>query len=123
MSRAGGRVHERVELRAGQDACLPADGAALPEDDQGGDGADVEPLRRGLIAVGVELGDQHLAGAVVRKRVEDRRHDLAGAAPVGIAIQDRKSTRLNSSHLVISYAVFCLKKKKEIYVSYGTAVS
>ena len=28
-----------------------------------------------------------------------------------IAIQDRKSTRLNSSHPVISYAVFCLKKK------------
>src|SRR5256885_12741872 len=30
----------------------------------------------------------------------------------GPAILDRKSTRLNSSHLVISYAVFCLKKKK-----------
>src|SRR5256885_7969351 len=29
---------------------------------------------------------------------------------------DRKSTRLNSSHLVISYAVFCLKKKKKTYV-------
>src|SRR2546426_8072962 len=29
-------------------------------------------------------------------------------------IEDRKSTRLNSSHLVISYAVFCLKKKKRI---------
>src|SRR2546426_8611385 len=29
---------------------------------------------------------------------------------------DRKSTRLNSSHLVISYAVFCLKKKKSILV-------
>src|SRR2546426_6073478 len=28
---------------------------------------------------------------------------------------DRKSTRLNSSHLVISYAVFCLKKKKQHY--------
>src|SRR5256885_15321587 len=28
--------------------------------------------------------------------------------------EDRKSTRLNSSHLVISYAVFCLKKKKNI---------
>src|SRR2546426_4439335 len=28
---------------------------------------------------------------------------------------DRKSTRLNSSHLVISYAVFCLKKKKNSY--------
>src|SRR5256885_10952375 len=30
----------------------------------------------------------------------------------GYAGRDRKSTRLNSSHLVISYAVFCLKKKK-----------
>src|SRR2546426_2148302 len=29
------------------------------------------------------------------------------------AQEDRKSTRLNSSHLVISYAVFCLKKKKK----------
>src|SRR5256885_7751334 len=32
-------------------------------------------------------------------------------------IADRKSTRLNSSHLVISYAVFCLKKKKTICLS------
>src|SRR5438132_6762155 len=31
----------------------------------------------------------------------------------GTAIRDRKSTRLNSSHTVISYAVFCLKKKKK----------
>src|SRR5256885_8877475 len=31
-------------------------------------------------------------------------------------IKDRKSTRLNSSHLVISYAVFCLKKKKQDHV-------
>src|SRR2546426_3193366 len=30
----------------------------------------------------------------------------------GSPLRDRKSTRLNSSHLVISYAVFCLKKKK-----------
>src|SRR5256885_5213306 len=30
--------------------------------------------------------------------------------------RDRKSTRLNSSHLVISYAVFCLKKKKKKYI-------
>src|SRR5215467_9660434 len=33
----------------------------------------------------------------------------------GDVVQDRKSTRLNSSHLVISYAVFCLKKKKKKY--------
>src|SRR2546426_11617293 len=37
----------------------------------------------------------------------DRRSEQP-AAPI-----DRKSTRLNSSHLVISYAVFCLKKKKK----------
>src|SRR5256885_13314003 len=30
---------------------------------------------------------------------------------------DRKSTRLNSSHLVISYAVFCLKKKKKTHMT------
>src|SRR5205807_1861687 len=35
------------------------------------------------------------------------------AARPGVLQQDRKSTRLNSSHLVISYAVFCLKKKKK----------
>src|SRR5256885_3609771 len=32
---------------------------------------------------------------------------------------DRKSTRLNSSHLVISYAVFCLKKKKRFFIRYS----
>src|SRR5690554_7567199 len=33
-------------------------------------------------------------------------------------VEDRKSTRLNSSHVRISYAVFCLKKKKKIYSDY-----
>src|SRR2546426_7821732 len=37
--------------------------------------------------------------------------------------RDRKSTRLNSSHLVISYAVFCLKKKKKIRVTARPAKS
>src|SRR5262245_63887128 len=36
-----------------------------------------------------------------------------GAADGPVAERDRKSTRLNSSHLGISYAVFCLKKKKK----------
>src|SRR6266446_1527144 len=36
-----------------------------------------------------------------------------GYGPPPHAYGDRKSTRLNSSHLVISYAVFCLKKKKQ----------
>src|SRR5256885_3396848 len=34
-----------------------------------------------------------------------------------IGSEDRKSTRLNSSHLVISYAAFCLKKKKTALIS------
>src|SRR5437763_10622960 len=34
---------------------------------------------------------------------------------VGALIEDRKSTRLNSSHRCISYAVFCLKKKTNTY--------
>src|SRR5690349_22855663 len=36
----------------------------------------------------------------------------APPSTVGRAVGDRKSTRLNSSHVEISYAVFCLKKKK-----------
>src|SRR5256885_8480813 len=52
-----------------------------------------------------------------------RSHSCEAFAPAGSGIatvpsragwrEDRKSTRLNSSHLVISYAVFCLKKKKK----------
>src|SRR2546426_3883319 len=47
------------------------------------------------------------------------REDRALVHPLPFPVQrldarlDRKSTRLNSSHLVISYAVFCLKKKKK----------
>src|SRR5256885_9428969 len=40
-----------------------------------------------------------------------RRGDTAQVPKYGRPRSDRKSTRLNSSHLVISYAVFCLKKK------------
>src|SRR5690242_20858328 len=47
----------------------------------------------------------------VAERVEhDRHRQLAGG--LDVSEQDRKSTRLNSSHMSISYAVFCLKKKK-----------
>src|SRR5258708_21850362 len=37
---------------------------------------------------------------------------LSALAPLMLPLVDRKSTRLNSSHQIISYAVFCLKKKK-----------
>src|SRR5437870_11530921 len=48
-------------------------------------------------------------GAVV---VQPHHEDAEGVAPAAArAKADRKSTRLNSSHVAISYAVFCLKKK------------
>src|SRR5256885_5647469 len=49
--------------------------------------------------------------AVVRAQCRGRRGQSQSRRPRGLG--DRKSTRLNSSHLVISYAVFCLKKKKQ----------
>src|SRR5256885_5146426 len=56
----------------------------------------------------VDGGDREgCMGAPVGPRVAAGQ--AAGETPGG---EDRKSTRLNSSHLVISYAVFCLKKKK-----------
>src|SRR5256885_8061095 len=54
----------------------------------------------GLIA----LDRSHTITTFNRRHAGDRRRR---------AVEDRKSTRLNSSHLVISYAVFCLKKKKK----------
>src|SRR5947209_13329135 len=59
-------------------------------------------------------------GVVGRARIEDHGRWVAGGAyhtaefDAGAARQpvDRKSTRLNSSHANISYAVFCLKKKR-----------
>src|SRR3712207_9017093 len=63
-----------------------------------------------------QLGGQHLGGRLVLLRL---RLVAGGPLPIGEdeglpghALQDRKSTRLNSSHANISYAVFCLKKKK-----------
>src|SRR5438132_9117897 len=53
----------------------------------------------------------HLARALPRDRSLDQRRRWAGTRRAGD--RDRKSTRLNSSHTVISYAVFCLNKKKE----------
>src|SRR3712207_7711785 len=55
---------------------------------------------------------------VVLKRLDDGWHEIDDADAVApdepAPFRDRKSTRLNSSHANISYAVFCLKKKKEI---------
>src|SRR5256885_3498843 len=58
-------------------------------------------------SVCTELGVSRVQGGSVLSW--DQLRQLAGE---GLTLGDRKSTRLNSSHLVISYAVFCLKKKK-----------
>src|SRR5690348_17719127 len=62
----------------------------------------------------VGLGDRPVDGDLLAVRGPRRRLD-AGEGLVELlrrATQDRKSTRLNSSHPSISYAVFCLKKKR-----------
>src|SRR5256885_7250295 len=75
-------------------------------------------------ALRVARGESLPDGTEMVRRVCDRadRHAQCVFVPHGVTLhghkqavvlasQDRKSTRLNSSHLVISYAVFCLKKK------------
>src|SRR2546426_6609521 len=71
----------------------------------------------------LEVKSRRVGGATYQVPVEvrqDRRTALAMRWLIDFAkergektMEDRKSTRLNSSHLVISYAVFCLKKKKK----------
>src|SRR3712207_7672596 len=62
------------------------------------------------------LADDDVGGEAVAVLAVGHDHRLvgqqaAGAQQVGVDGEDRKSTRLNSSHANISYAVFCLKKK------------
>src|SRR3712207_6863030 len=74
----------------------PGDLGPLPRDVRG---AQPQPRRRAAADLGARR-DAHGRRDVV-DALADRRGEL-----------DRKSTRLNSSHANISYAVFCLKKKK-----------
>src|SRR5256885_11477407 len=69
-----------------------------------------------LALVNALQGEEKMLGVVAQldPRVEDPA--AADLHKVGTLAKDRKSTRLNSSHLVISYAVFCLKKKKPAVV-------
>src|SRR5699024_12673880 len=59
----------------------------------------------------IVAGDIARAGALMRQHIGHVRGVWAGR-PESDDGKDRKSTRLNSSHVSISYAVFCLKKKK-----------
>src|SRR5205807_3219979 len=76
---------------------------------------------RSELATALAVSKSQLAAAAFHN-IEHHRAHLASsffvspferAGEMGAMMLDRKSTRLNSSHLVISYAVFCLKKKKK----------
>src|SRR5215475_7478017 len=92
-------------------------------------------VRRGVLVIRAEEAEQR-AGQVlaqVHDRADLERHALGRRADNERAVtvdggiqrqaaggqEDRKSTRLNSSHVKISYAVFCLKKKKKPYYLYS----
>src|SRR5207253_11513344 len=77
-----------------------------------GAGEHARELARRVPALGRIEPDADDAVAKRKRRVE-------GALGVGLdsSERDRKSTRLNSSHVAISYAVFCLKKKKHIHIT------
>src|SRR5438067_11212214 len=60
------------------------------------------------------LTSRDLASRVVDKLGLANDHEFNDAGALDTLAPDRKSTRLNSSHVSISYAVFCLKKKKYI---------
>src|SRR5256885_6173091 len=64
--------------------------------------SEVRALGRKVVAMKADV----TSSADVKAMIDRTRETLG-------KIEDRKSTRLNSSHLVISYAVFCLKKKKK----------
>src|SRR2546426_9220767 len=71
----------------------------------------------------ITLWPGHSAEEVERLITIPLENELNGIANVtfsSFSSGDRKSTRLNSSHLVISYAVFCLKKKKTQNTTYDS---
>src|SRR3989449_9564173 len=86
------------------------DGDELPKH-----GARLAPHLAGAAAAAAGRGPRALLGtrAAARRATVERAHAHGLRRPRGDVGQDRKSTRLNSSHGYISYAVFCLKKKKD----------
>src|SRR5699024_10364059 len=71
----------------------------------------------GTISLAVAKHAKQVYGVeIVPAAIEDAKHNAKrnGIKNAKFVVGDRKSTRLNSSHVSISYAVFCLKKKKHI---------
>src|SRR5258707_15862411 len=70
---------------------------------------DALPISMNLVGA---IGEPQRAGVCPGSGQVEIVADAGPAVRLNRAVEDRKSTRLNSSHANISYAVFCLKKKK-----------
>src|SRR3712207_8863525 len=81
--------------------------------------SDLRSIVGTLVAVG--RGAKRAGDVAHILRTQDRHQAGEPAPPQGLCLwEDRKSTRLNSSHANISYAVFCLKKKnKNLCIIHG----
>src|SRR5690554_7616023 len=78
---------------------------------------DHSDLAREAVAVPEDADDRPWRSAALRETIEEvgvAITDPPLAEPLRAEGADRKSTRLNSSHVRISYAVFCLKKKSDM---------
>src|SRR2546422_7758220 len=86
-------------------------------------------FRSGLVNLiaGQEVAPEFLQGAVTPQALAETILPLLDPAGAAARRQrqglDRKSTRLNSSHGYISYAVFCLKKKKKLYTRESNVIA
>src|SRR5256885_6785972 len=99
-------------------ALIPGTVGASPVQNIGAYGLELQDRFESLDAIDLATGESFTLDAAqcaFGYRDSVFKHAPAEPTPVARArMRDRKSTRLNSSHLVISYAVFCLKKKKTV---------
>src|SRR6266850_147749 len=117
VARREPRRSRRAQLRdrfRGEERRIPrlrqvAGGGRRDPKSQGPGAARVTENRAAAPGAGAEDRREHLDPPLSPHAGEG----ATGALPARREDRDRKSTRLNSSHLVISYAVFCLKKKKQ----------
>src|SRR5690606_41994471 len=87
---------------------------------------DALPIYQSGAAVGIALADQWQRAQLTQRKLYKQLNQLYRQSPAAChaalettladdtLTSDRKSTRLNSSHVKISYAVFCLKKKRNL---------
>src|SRR5690625_262678 len=131
-----GEVLARIDTEAQPTAAAADEGDAAAESTESApqaEGAQAAPQAEGVVAAspaankiltekGVDVADVPGSGRDGRVTKADAMAAQPGstkpaatpAAPTGVSLDgDRKSTRLNSSHVAISYAVFCLKKQKQ----------